>query len=77
MPGFGSLLRSKHEQLFVICPKCGAGYKTEMILTSILADSPFMADLAGWRTKVVCRMCRNEIWVSGSHGEVHGRPKPG
>jgi uncharacterized protein with PIN domain len=64
------------EPQYVICPNCGAGYNTERVMASILMKSPFMADLASWRTKIVCSMCRSEFWVSGSYNKVFGQPRP-
>lgn len=64
------------EQEYVICPKCGAGYNTEMVMASILMKSPFMADMTSWSTRVTCRVCGNEIAVSGSYNKVFGQPRP-
>ena len=67
---------SPPEKEHVICPACGAGYNTEMVLTSILMKSPFMEDLENWNTRVTCRNCQNEILVNGSYKRVFGQPRP-
>jgi len=64
------------EKEYVISPKCGAGYNTDMVSMSILAKSPFMADMSAWSTRIICRMCRTEFSVSGSYSKVFGKPKP-
>lgn len=58
----------------VICPNCGAGYNTTMVATSIFSKSPFLADMESWNTRIICKSCKNEIWVSGSHHRVFGKP---
>ena len=58
----------------VICPGCGAGYNTTMVATSILSKSPFLADMESWNTRIICKNCKKEIWVSGSHHRVFGKP---
>jgi hypothetical protein len=72
-----SHMGSEEEQLYAICPQCGAGYKTTMVMDSLLLTDAWLADLDSWTTRVTCKMCRNEIWVSGSHREVYGQRKPG
>jgi hypothetical protein len=62
------------ETAHVICPNCGAGYNTTMVATSIFSKSPFLADMESWNTKIICKNCREEIWVSGSHHKVFGKP---
>jgi C4-type Zn-finger protein len=68
--------RTFTEKEYVICPSCGAGYNTEMVMASILMKSPFMADMTSWTTKIICSSCRTEIWVSGSYNKVFGQPRP-
>jgi len=63
------------EQEYVICPNCGAGYKTQMVASSILMKSPFMADMSSWTTKIICSSCRSEFVVSGSYNKVFGQPR--
>ena len=62
-------------QEYVVCPNCGAGYNTEMVANSIFLTSPFMADMQSWSTRVTCKNCRNEIWVTGSYRKVFGQPR--
>jgi hypothetical protein len=57
----------------VVCPGCGAGYGTTMVAASILSQSPFLADMESWSTKIICRNCRQEIWVSGSRSRAFGK----
>ena len=63
------------EQEYVICPNCGAGYNTQMVISSILMKSPFMADMSSWTTKIICSSCRSEFGVSGSYNKVFGQPR--
>ncbi len=65
------------ETEFVICPRCGASYHTEMLLSSIMMKTPFLAGLDTWSTTVTCRSCGNAIDVSGSYNKVYGKPGPG
>ena len=74
--GVSAAAGSAPEKEYVICPACGAGYNTEMVLTSILMTSPYMADMENWSTRVTCKNCRNEIWVKGSFNKVFGQPRP-
>ena len=64
------------ETRYVICPGCGAGYNTSMVAMSIFATSPYIADTPSWNTRITCKNCRREIWVSGSHHTVFGEPRP-
>ena len=50
--GVSAAAGSAPEKEYVICPACGAGYNTEMVLTSILMTSPYMADMENWSTRV-------------------------
>lgn len=75
-PGMSGSPSPSPEKEYVLCPNCGAGYNTEMVLTSILLTSPFMADMSDWNTRVTCKNCRNEIWVRGSYKKVFGQPRP-
>jgi|SRR3972149_2612941 len=63
------------EQEYVICPNCGAGYNTQMVMTSIFMKSPFMADMSSWTTKIICSSCHSEFGVSGSYNKVFGQPR--
>jgi hypothetical protein len=67
---------ARTEKEYVICPHCGAGYNTDMIMTSILLKSPFIADMTTWSTRIICRICRKEFAVSGSYNKVFGQPRP-
>jgi hypothetical protein len=58
----------------VVCPSCGAGYNTTMVATSIFSKSPLLADMKSWNTRIICKNCKQEIWVSGSHHRVFGKP---
>jgi len=60
---------------YVICPNCGAGYNTQMVISSILIKSPFMADMSSWTTKIIYSSCRLEFGVSGSYNKVFGQPR--
>ena len=61
----------------VICSRCGASYLTDMILSSIMAKTPFMAGLETWSTTVPCMSCGNPIPITGSYNKVYGKPGPG
>jgi C4-type Zn-finger protein len=74
---FGKKKEEKDEKEYVICPKCGAGYNTDMVSLSILARSPFMEDLSSWSTRIVCKNCRAEFAVRGSYRKVFGQRRPG
>jgi len=63
------------EKEYVICPNCGAGYNTQMVMQSILVKSPFIADMSSWSTKIICSSCRSEFGVSGSYNKVFGQPR--
>jgi DNA-directed RNA polymerase subunit RPC12/RpoP len=65
------------EKVYVICPACGAGYNTEMVMSSILLSSPFMEDMASWSTRVTCKNCSSQIVVNGSYNKTFGQPRPG
>jgi len=65
----------KPEKEYVICPNCGSGYNTQMVMQSILIKSPFMADMSSWTTKIICSSCRSEFGVSGSYNKVFGQPR--
>jgi len=67
---------TKAEKEYVICPYCGAGYNTDMTMASILLKSPYYKDVTRWNTRMICRICRKEFWVSGSYDKVFGQPKP-
>jgi hypothetical protein len=73
---FGKKKKPEPPKDYVICPRCGAGFNTEMIMFSITRSSPFLADMASWQTRVVCSNCRAEFGVSGSYNQVFGKPKP-
>lgn len=64
------------KQEYVICPNCGAGYNTQMVMTSILMKSPFIADMTSWTTRIICSSCRIEFGISGSYNKVFGQPRP-
>ena len=66
---------TKPEKEYVICPNCGAGYNTQMVMQSILVKSPFIADMSSWSTKIICSSCRSEFGVSGSYNKVFGQPR--
>ncbi len=68
--------KKAEETRYVICPSCGAGYNTSMVSLSIISQSPFLADLDSWNTKITCQNCRGEVWVSGSRTTVLGEPRP-
>ncbi len=72
----GFFKKKSAETKYVICPECGAGYNTSMVSLSIMSQSPFLLDLASWKTKIICQNCRAEIWVSGSRSTVFGEPRP-
>lgn len=63
---------TSNKQEYIICSNCGAGYNTQMIASSILMKSPFMADMSSWTTKIICSSCRSEFWVSGSYNKAYG-----
>jgi hypothetical protein len=72
----GFFKKKADDTRYVICQNCGAGYNTGMVAMSILSQSAFLADLDSWNTKILCRNCRGQVWVSGSHTTVFGQPKP-
>ena len=75
--GDGRKPASTAEADCVVCPKCGATYHTEMLVSSIMLKTPDMAELAAWTTQVACRSCGNPITVTGSYKKAFGSPKPG